>query len=186
MGDDMPSDSELLEAARRGVPDAFAEFYRRHLPAVVGYLRQRTAEPELIADLTAEVFAAALGALHSGRAAGVSEHGAWLQTIARNKLIDSQRRGRVAAEARSQLGLEPLAFYDEDIERVDALASEGNEALRIAARLPEDQWQALHARVIEEREYGEIADELGISEFVVRKRVSRALANLRIAWRRRP
>lgn len=38
---------------------------------------------------------------------------------------------------------------------------------------------AVHARVIEERDYADIAQEMRCSEAVVRKRVSRGLAALR-------
>ena len=39
---------------------AFSAFYRRHLAMIVGWCVRRTGDPELAADLTAEVFAAAL------------------------------------------------------------------------------------------------------------------------------
>jgi DNA-directed RNA polymerase specialized sigma24 family protein len=49
----------------------------------------------------------------------------------------------------------------------------------LLATLPPEQHEALVARVVHEREYGEIADRLRCSELVVRKRVSRALSALR-------
>ena len=49
----------------------------------------------------------------------------------------------------------------------------------LLAELPVDERAAVHARVIEERPYGDIARALGCSEMVVRKRVSRGLARLR-------
>jgi RNA polymerase sigma-70 factor (ECF subfamily) len=45
--------------------------------------------------------------------------------------------------------------------------------------LPGDQRRAVHARVLDELEYGEIARQSGASEQVVRKRVSRGLATMR-------
>ena len=48
-----------------------------------------------------------------------------------------------------------------------------------ATLLPADQLQTLTARVIDGREYAEIAAQLKCSESVVRKRVSRGLAELR-------
>jgi RNA polymerase sigma-70 factor (ECF subfamily) len=65
---------------------------------------------------------------------------------------------------------------------VEALA--GTEAiesrLRAAlATLPADARSAVLARVVEERDYGEIAASLRCSEMVVRKRVSRGLQALR-------
>ncbi len=45
--------------------------------------------------------------------------------------------------------------------------------------LPAEQRDAIRARVLDERDYGEIARELRTSELVIRKRVSRGLAELR-------
>jgi RNA polymerase sigma-70 factor (ECF subfamily) len=47
------------------------------------------------------------------------------------------------------------------------------------SRLPADERTAVRARIVEERNYREIALSLGCSELVVRKRVSRGLARLR-------
>ena len=97
------SDGELL-AASRSQPDAFAAFYDRYERAVVGYFARRTGDPEVAADLTAEVFAAALAAAHRYKPQTPSAAG-WLFAIAHNKLINSLRRGRVEANARRRLGI---------------------------------------------------------------------------------
>jgi RNA polymerase sigma-70 factor (ECF subfamily) len=67
---------------------------------------------------------------------------------------------------------------DSDLALVDEL-SESDLVNQLADLLPPDQLQALRARVIDEREYDEIARDLDCSEAVVRKRVSRALSTLR-------
>jgi DNA-directed RNA polymerase specialized sigma24 family protein len=70
-----------------------------------GGVDARTRDPELTADLTAEVFAVVLehaAQFDPGRAAG--EHAApWLFASGRNTLLKSLRRGRVAADARRRL-----------------------------------------------------------------------------------
>ena len=96
----------------------------------------------------------------------------------RHKLIDSYRRGRVEDEARRRLGMRPVVLSDESVARVEALDGE-TPALDLVESLPAEQRAAVTARVIEEREYRAIAEELGLSEQVVRKRVSRGLARLR-------
>jgi DNA-directed RNA polymerase specialized sigma24 family protein len=45
--------------------------------------------------------------------------------------------------------------------------------------LPAAQRDAVRARIVDERDYGEIAMDLRCSEAVVRKRVSRGLAAMR-------
>ena len=104
----------------------------------------------------------------------------WVIGIARNKLRMSFRRGSVEVRARRALGFEALALEDHDLEAIEAIAySAGGPAGQLFAQLPEEERRAVRARVIDERPYGEIAAELGCSEMVVRKRVSRGLARLR-------
>jgi RNA polymerase sigma factor (sigma-70 family) len=104
---------------------------------------------------------------------------AWLFSIAHRKLIDSYRRGRVEETARRRLSLERLVLAEEDIECVHATAGSTDVALELARQLPRDQYDALRARVLDERGYAEIARDLDCSEAVVRMRVSRALKTLR-------
>jgi len=70
---DSCSDAVLL-AGTRADPDAFAAFYRRYERLILGYLLRRTRNPEVAADLTAEVFASAL------RAAGRYLWGAFIRS----------------------------------------------------------------------------------------------------------
>jgi RNA polymerase sigma-70 factor (ECF subfamily) len=158
---------------------AFSAFYRRHLAMVVGWCVRRTGDPELAADLTAEVFAAVL--VSAARYEPTRESAAgWLLGIARNVLGHSVRRGQVDARARERLGASSLTVEDEDLAVVLELADGQDRATaRLLSELPVDERFAVRARVIEEREYGEIAQSLGCSEMVVRKRVSRGLARLR-------
>jgi DNA-directed RNA polymerase specialized sigma24 family protein len=51
---------EALLASTPEDPDAFAMFYRRHAPGLLGYLVGRLGDAELAADVCAETFAAAL------------------------------------------------------------------------------------------------------------------------------
>jgi RNA polymerase sigma factor (sigma-70 family) len=175
------SDVELLAATRELDGEAFGSFFRRHRGSVLAYLAGRTPSREVAADLTAETFAAALAAVRDESRALPGEPFAWLLTIARNKLIDSLRRGQVEQSARDQLGLSPLAIDDHDLERIDELIGQTDLASTIAAQLPAKQLEALSARVIDGRDYDEIAAALRCSQAVVRKRVSRALRTLRAA-----
>lgn len=132
-------------------------------------------DAEVAADLTAETFAAALAGAsrfraHKGPAV------AWLFGIARNTLAASRRRGRVEARARRRIGAAPLVLTDEVVERIEALSGP---ALKLVEELPADQRDAVRARIVEDREYVDIAKDLRCSQEVVRKRVSRGLARLR-------
>jgi RNA polymerase sigma-70 factor (ECF subfamily) len=157
-------DEVLLRAARAGDDEAFGEFYRRRRALLLGYLRPRVPDAETAADLLAETFAAALLAIRDGERAMPEQPVAWLMTIARNKLIDSIRRGRVEQAARERLALAPLEIDDQDIERIEELAASTDVAGSLAELLPADQHAALKARIFDELEYAEIATTLRCSE----------------------
>lgn len=173
VSDDAP-DEQLL-ARTRGEPSAFGVFYRRHEDRILSYFLARVGDPEVAADLTAETFAAALVSAHRFRPRRTPAV-AWLFGIARNNLVMSRRRGRVEARARRRLGMSPLVLTDEAIERIAELE---HTAMALVDELPGDQRDAVRARVIDERDYADIAMDLRCSEAVVRKRVSRGLESLR-------
>jgi RNA polymerase sigma-70 factor (ECF subfamily) len=171
-------DADLLRRIAEGDDEAFATFYRAHLDAMLAFFRRRVPDGELTFDLTAETFAAVVVGARSY--AGEGPAAAWLYGIARNKLRESLRRGRVEDAARRRLGLEAVVLDDRDLARVEDRASAGDGALaRELAGLPDPVRRALLARVVEERPYDEIASELHCSEQVVRQRVHRALTRLR-------
>jgi RNA polymerase sigma-70 factor (ECF subfamily) len=171
-------DAALVAAIVARDEDAFTVLYRRYLPVVARWCLRETGNREIAADLSAEVFAAALIAARRYRP-GQGTVLAWLLGIARNKLLESRRRKRVEDSARRRLRLEPVALSDADVERVEELASLDEEVLALARALPEPLRQALADRVIHERSYEEIASELRCSQSVIRQRVSRALKSLR-------
>ena len=172
------SDADLLFATRSDA-DAFAAFYDRYEAPMLSFMLRRTGNIEVAVDLTSEVFAAALAAAHRYRPRHEAA-AAWLFTIARNLVIDNVRRGRVEARARRRIGIrDPIEYSDDELDRIENLAGQSNWATELLAALPEDQRDAIYARVIDERSYPEIAHEMRTSELVVRKRVSRGLATLR-------
>jgi RNA polymerase sigma-70 factor, ECF subfamily len=174
-------DGELLERTRAGERDAFGEVYKRRRDLVLAFLLKRTGDPEVAMDLMAETFAAALLALADRPPAIAGSAAPWLLTIARNALIDSYRRGRVEDGARRRLAMEPVQISDGDVEQVLKIAAEADLLAQLSGELPPEQFDALRARVLDDRGYQEIAQRLGCSPGVVRKRVSRAIATLREA-----
>src|SRR5581483_6246955 len=107
------------------------------------------------------------------RARGGGSARPWVVGIARNKLLESRRRGRVEDRARRRLALEPEVLDDDDLARVDALAAAADRpVLELVEQLPARQRDAVRSRVLDEREYREIAQQLNCSELVARQRVS--------------
>lgn len=173
------SDARLLSAIDVRDTAAFGVFYQRHLPATLHFLLARVDDRELAADLAAEVFATVL--LVAGKYQPLGESALpWVLGIARNKLLMSFRRGRIEAQARRRLGMEPIEFDDAALDAVEALADAGSShLLELLERLSEREREAVRMRVLMERDYGEIARDLCCSEMVARKRVSRGLDRLR-------
>lgn len=164
-------DQELLASGA----DGFAAFYGRHEELVLRFFLRRTGRPELAADLTAETFARAL----EGRARfdpGRGSGGSWLLGIARHVLAQSFEQGAVDASTRVRLGMERLVLDDSALAAVEELDGELSAAI---AEIPAEQRAAIRGRVIEDREYRELAASLECSEAVVRQRVSRGLRTLR-------
>ena len=173
------SDRDLLRRTREGDAEAFGRFYRERRGMVLAYLRLRVPSPELAADLMCETFTQALVAVHDHQRELPVIPIAWLLTIARNELIDSVRRGRVADTMRQRLALEPLQLADGDLRAIDDAAEDAATIAELRASLSADQFEAFAARIFDGRDYDEIAGELECSPSVVRKRVSRAAAHLR-------
>ena len=176
MDGDPRSDGELLVAASAHDPDAFAVFYRRHVRGLLAFFRRRVPSPELALDLTAETFASPLEETRRYELRSEPARG-WLYGIAWNKLHEARRRGHAEDKVRRALGMTPIVLTDEGIERIEKLA--GAPGLEMLEGLPGDQRDAVHARVLEGRPYAEIAKELGCSQSVVRKRVSRGVQAMR-------
>jgi RNA polymerase sigma factor (sigma-70 family) len=146
---------------------------------VVGYLLHAKGDPELSTDPAAEVFAAALASCLRYRSLRASA-APWLIGIAQNKLRESRRRGRVENATRRRLKMAALPLGDEDLDRVAELAALGDiDVMTAVDGPPPHERDAVRARVVDERDYRQIAGALECSESVVRKRVSRGLARAR-------
>lgn len=174
-----PTDEELLGA---GDAQAFGVLYARRHPLVRAYLRRQIGpRNDVVLDLVAETFARALerrGQFDAERGTAAS----WLLAIAHNLLVDAARRGRVADQSRQRLGMDPIQLIDEELERVDEQGSVGEataELRRYVSELPPEQREAVERRVLQEHSYAAMAEQIGCSQQVARKRVSRGLAALR-------
>ncbi|MDQ6774933.1 MAG: RNA polymerase sigma factor [Actinomycetota bacterium] len=178
------SDAEVIAASLTD-PESFGELYRRHERAVLAYFLHWSRSPELAADLTAETFAAAFGSLPRYRTER-GEPRAWLFGIAHHVLVRSIERGRVENEARRRLGMPALVVDDDALERIEEVASLDGSVLALLDGLSVPVRAAVSGRVIEEREYQELAQTLACSQSVVRQRVRRGLARLGDRLERKP
>lgn len=169
------TDLQLLAACREG-EEPFAEFYRRHERLVAAWLVRRCPRADMVPDLVAEVFAAAYVGAPRFRA-GPEPAAAWLLGIARNKLLHSLRRDRVEASARRRFEIEPIELSEESTAAIGELAS--FDPVELLRTLPDEQREAVEARVLEDLDYRQVAKRLQITPAAARQRVSRGLSSLR-------
>jgi RNA polymerase sigma-70 factor (ECF subfamily) len=174
---DKRSDAELLAMAKKN-PAAFGPFYERHAKALLTYLARRTGDAEVALDLTAEVFAAALASSHRYRAEEAPPR-AWLFGIANKKLLVSRRKSMIDRDARRRLGMRRIEFTEEGIERVEEMLDASRSGyLSGLEKLSPAERMAVKARIIDERDYADIAAEDDSTEATIRQRVSRGLSKL--------
>jgi RNA polymerase sigma-70 factor (ECF subfamily) len=175
------SDAELLLAARDGHGDAFGVFYERHHRAILRYLTRQTRLRDVAADLTAETFATALAIAREGTRPLPASPRAWLYAVARYLLIEAVRRGEIDASARLRLSVELRGHEDERLDRIADVVDAAETVEALARDCPKTDWTLLRARLVDEEPYAELAGRMRCSEAVVRKRVSRAITQLRTA-----
>ena len=168
---------------RRSVddPKAFHGFYDAYVERLVVFFARRTTDAEVAVDLTAETFALALERRAQFRGNSPQEEQGWLFAIARNQLVLYWKRGEVERDALRRVGCEPPGTDAADLEWVEHVAD--LPLLRSTVRaalgeLPDDQAYAVTARVVDARAYSDVAGEIGVSEQVVRARVSRGLRTM--------
>jgi RNA polymerase sigma factor (sigma-70 family) len=180
----METDEALLAAAAGGDDEAFSLFYRRYVAAVTTFFRRRTPSAEVAFDLTAETFAAVAEGLGGYRAEAGSGR-SWLFAIALNELRQAWRSAQVEDRARRRVAIDPIELDDLALRRVEEMVDDGA-LLRALRGLSDIERRAIELRVLGERDYGDIAGELGCSASVVRQRVSRGLRRLRTATTEEP
>lgn len=170
-----PPDRELVAALRRRDVGALDELYRRHHARIWAFLARLCGDRAEAEDLFQETWLAA--AKHARRLAEDSELVPWLYTIARNKhrtarrflLFDLRKKERFALEP-SELGLAP-----------DEHAAQRARAARVCEAfeaLPDAHREVLLLCLAEGLETRQVAAVLGLREEAVRKRLSRARAEL--------
>jgi RNA polymerase sigma factor (sigma-70 family) len=160
--------------------DIFDVFYRQHIDGVEGFVVRRVGDRDRAADLTAEIFIAAIDSAHRYRS-GLGTPRAWLLGIARILVAADRRRDdrRRAGEER----LRGSALLDQDDAarwdaRIDA-AARSRELYRAMDRLPEGERAVLELVALDEMSLAEAADAARVRAVTARVRLHRARRRLR-------
>ncbi|MFL5832981.1 MAG: RNA polymerase sigma factor [Solirubrobacterales bacterium] len=161
-------------------PEVFEAFYRQHVDAIQGFVARRVGDRERAADLTAEIFLAAIGAAHRYRPRRGSPK-AWLYGIAQNVVaIDRRRMGREQARDERLRG---SALLDEgDATEIDAridAAGRQRHLYQAMERLSETERAVLELVAIDELSLTEAALAAGVRPVTARVRLHRARRKLR-------
>jgi len=161
-------------------PEAFEAFYRAHVEGVERFVARRVADPHLAADLTADVFLAAIDAAASYRRERGSP-AAWLFGVARIVVAAEYRRS--ARESRANGRVEGRRLLgDDDVERmqerIDA-AARSRVLFAAVAQLPEGERAVLELVALDDLSVSEAAAVLGLRPVTARVRLHRARGAVR-------
>lgn len=159
-------------------PDALEAFYREHIEAVQRFVARRVESHEDAADLTAEVFLAAIHASRDYRDAAAPL--AWLYGIARRVVASHHRSTARALRAAHRIDARELLdddATDRIVARIDSQrAARG--VYRSLAALPERQRAVVELVAVDGLSLTEAATALGISAGNARVRYHRARRRL--------
>ncbi|MGW4378591.1 RNA polymerase sigma factor [Kitasatospora sp. NPDC004531] len=160
-------------------PDGFGTFYRQHVNAILDFVTRRVSDPHLAADLTADIFVAALEAAGSYRPERGTAVG-WLYGIARYVIAGHRRGDHRERRAIGRLSGRRL-LDEEDIlaleERIDAQRAVRDLAQQHAG-LSAPLREVLDLVVMDGLTTAEAAQALNISQATVRVRLHRARRRL--------
>ena len=165
----------VLAAARDGDEHAFARLWRELNPKVLRYLR--TLAPAAASDLASETWLQVIRSL-AGFSGDESAFRGWVFTIARNKVVDAQRRDRRRPQTRADdAALDALPSPDDTaLLAMENLTTES--ALALIATLPRDQAEVIMLRVVAGLDVAAVAQIVGKSAGAVRVNAHRGLRRL--------
>lgn len=165
--------ADIVEAAKRGEPEAFEEIVRRTHRPVYALVYRIVGNHDDAADVTQEAYVRAWRSLRRFR--GDADVATWLHRIASNAALTFvRRRGRegIATEPEQLAAVAGAAPDDEDA-RLGA-----GEVERALGRLPAGQRAVVVLKDVYGWSCAEIASELGATEGAVKVRLFRARQRL--------
>ncbi len=161
------SDQQLVEQAKLGNREAFAEIYTRHRDGVYDYCLRFTKDADSAKDILHETFLrmfTGLGGMRNGTVLRV-----WLLSIARNSALNSIRKSNWT----ETLDGDPLSEDDSPFEKMIRDEQSRSVKLLIESLKPSLR-EVIVLREYEELTYHEIALVTGLSEENVKIRIYRA------------
>jgi RNA polymerase sigma-70 factor (ECF subfamily) len=179
--------SQTVQRCMDGDSGAWAELVRTHHRRVYGLCYRFTGSPADAEDLTQDVFLKIYSNLSSFDTTRGSLQ-VWITTMTRNLLVDNFRRTK---NQRATGSLDDGWDQTEELKPIDRLVSQGPSPHEMAARKELEKMvqaalahvsvelrEAVILRDLQDMDYKEIAQVLGIPEGTVKSRISRGRAEL--------
>lgn len=174
-------DPDVIEEVRRaqeGSAQAFASLYDRYVDQVFAFVYHRVGHRQTAEDLVGDVFLRALRRIDTFTWQG-TDFGAWLITIARNRVTDHFKSARIRLEAPVEEIFDTGAALGRDDPESAALAHElaakVHEAL---SQMRDEHAEVLQLRFIQHLNVAETGAVLGKTEGAVKSLQYRALQAL--------
>ncbi len=166
------SDEALVQAAQKGDLQAFLTLYDRYLPVVYNRVRYTIPQQD-VEDVTQEVFFALMKSLNKFQ--GKSRFSTWVRALVNHRVADYYRTRRPVEEQ-----LDPELRADG---REHGHGSDERILMRNALnRLPERYREVLLLRFADGLQFGEVAEQMGLTLDAAKSLFRRAIVALRKEW----
>jgi RNA polymerase sigma-70 factor (ECF subfamily) len=162
------TDTELISAILRGQTTLFEQLVDRYLPMVRGVCASRFRDPATVDDLTQDTFITGFRNLNKLR--NPARFGPWMATIARNTCTSHLR----SATRRSEMIERATKETNGTAETPEAIAQRRELYAwvhRAIEKLPDKTREAMVLHYVEGLSTSEVAEQTGIREPAVRKRL---------------
>jgi len=151
----------LVERAQGGDEHAFAQLYDRYVDQIYGYVRRRVGSREVAEDLTGDVFLRAWRRFDRFQWQGV-DLGAWLATIARNRVHDHFKSARFRLERTTdEIGDRDPGPSTDHPERVAEARELARSLAAALERLKDEHREVIELRFVHDMSVTETAAVLG-------------------------
>lgn len=174
-------DPEVIENVRRaqeGSAQAFALLYDHYVGTVFAYVYHRVGHRQTAEDLVGDVFVRALKRVSTFRWQGV-DFGAWLMTIARNRVNDHFKSARFRLEASVEEVFDSPSQQTVDDPETAVLSHEVTRQVQAALQqLKGEQAEVLYLRFLQHLNVAETGAIMGKTDGAVKALQYRALRSL--------
>ena len=173
-----PEVVEQVRLAQEGSAHAFALLYDRYVDQIFGYVYHRVGHRQTAEDLVSDVFLRALRRISTFKWQGV-DFGAWLMTIARNRVHDHFKSAKFRLEATVEEVFDSPVQNSDDNPEQALLSSDLTQQVHDAIRqLKGEQAEVLYLRFIQHLNVAETAAVMGKTDGAIKALQYRALKSL--------